>query len=204
MDIFKDNSSQKEKFRIAGNKLLNKCFLIKKREDMKSDYMFVIQNKQKFEEYFDMLGYSIELNEGQGIIALRNNFNSGRLRLKKLESIILLIFRLLYVEKRKEISLNQEVVILMDEFHQKYNMLNIKQKPMLDKTILKNLIQLFKKYNLIYNIDKDITMSEARIKIYPSIMLAITNEDLNKAYIETKDKLNKYTIGDIENEEEVD
>ena len=42
--------------------------------------MFIIQNKQIFENYFEMLGYSISFKEDEGVIALINNFNSGRLQ----------------------------------------------------------------------------------------------------------------------------
>ena len=40
-EILNESVAQKEKFRIAANKLLNHCFLLKKREDTKKDYFFV-------------------------------------------------------------------------------------------------------------------------------------------------------------------
>ena len=45
-EIEKESVAQKEKFRIAANKLLNQCFLLKKKEDTKKDYIFVKQNKE--------------------------------------------------------------------------------------------------------------------------------------------------------------
>lgn len=202
MEILKESVTQKEKFRVAANKLLNNCFIIKKREDTRNDYIFIIQNKDLFIEYFDLLGYKLEINDMQGVVALTSINGTGRLRLKKIESIILLILRLLYIEKRKELSLNEEVVILTDEIHQKYNMLKIETKLNLDKTVLRDTIRLFKRYNLISTLDSDVTMSDARIKIYPSVLFAVPNDNLNAMYDAINEKLNKYMNGGGQNDDE--
>lgn len=203
MDILKESSVQKDKFRIAANKLLNNCFILKKKEDTRNDYIFIVQNKDLFKEYFELLGYNIEINEMYGVVALSNLFGSGRLRLKKIESIILLILRLLYIEKRKELSLNEDVVVLADDIHQKYNMLKIESKLNIDKTMLRDTVRLFKRYNIINNIDSDVTKSNARIRIFSSILFAITNENITEMYVAINDKLDKYINGgDPDNDEE--
>jgi hypothetical protein len=163
MEIFAESQVQKEKFKIAANKLLNSCFIIKKKEDTRSDYIFILQNNEMFTEYFNLLGYSLVINETQGVIALNSSTGTGRLRLKKIESIILLILRLLYIEKRKDLSLTEDVMVLSEEIHQKYSMLKIQAKPNLDKTTLREAARLFKKYNIILPIDRDVTTVDARI-----------------------------------------
>jgi hypothetical protein len=202
MDILKESVTQKEKFRVAANKLLNNCFIIKKKDDTRNDYIFIIQNKNLFIEYFDLLGYKIEINEMQGVVALTSVSGTGRLRLKKIESIILLILRLLYIEKRRELSLNEDVVVLSDEIHKKYSMLKIEAKLNLDKTIVRDTIRLFKRYNLVTNLDSDVTMSDARIRIYPSVLFAITNDNLTGMYDAINEKLNRYVNGGEQNDDE--
>jgi len=203
MEILKEGSVQKDKFRIAANKLLNNCFILKKKDDTRNDYIFIVQNKELFIEYFELLCYTIEINEMYGVAALSNMYGTGRLRLKKIESVVLLILRLLYLEKRKELSLNEDVVILADEIHQKYDMLKIESKLNIDKTMLRDAVRLFKRYNLIYNIDADVTKSNARIRIYPSILFAVTNENVTQMYEAINDKLVKYINGgDSDNYEE--
>lgn len=202
MEVFKESQVQKEKFRAAANKLLNSCFVIKKKEDTRNDYIFILQNKELFIQYFDLLGYRIEINENQGVVALTNINGTGRLRLKKIESIILLILRLLYIEKRKELSLTEDVVVLADEIHQKYSMLKIEAKPNLDKTTLRDTVRLFKRYNILLNIDRDVTMSDARIRIYPSVLFAIPNENLNSVYDAINEKLNQYVMGGESSDDE--
>lgn len=195
VEILKESQVQKEKFRIAANKLLNSCFLIKKKEDTRNDYIFILQNKELFIEYFDLLGYRLEISESQGVVSLINSNGTGRLRLKKIESILLLLLRLLYLEKRKELSLTEDVVVLTDELNQKYSMLKIDSKSNLDKTTLRETLRLFRKYNLVTVIDKDAAASDARIKIYPSILFAVSNTNLNSIYDAVLQKLTKYLAG---------
>lgn len=202
MEILKESLIQKEKFRLAANKLLNNCFIIKKKEDTRNDYIFIIQNKDLFNEYFDLLGYRLEINEMQGVVALTSQQGTGRLRLNKIESILLLILRLLYIEKRKELSLNEEVVVLTDEIHQKYNMLKLEAKANLDKTTLRDIVRLFKRYNIVSNIDSDITLSDARIRIYPSVLFAVPNDNLSSLYETINEKLNKYMKGGEQSDDE--
>jgi len=202
MEIFKESLVQKEKFRITANKLLNNCFILKKKEDTRSEYVFILQNKKYFQEYFELLGYQLEINENQGVVALYNMNGTGRLHLKKSESILLLIFRLLYIEKRKELSLNEETVIIMEEMHQKYNMLKIDVKSTIDKTTLRDAVRLFKRYHLVQPLDADVTVLECRIKLYPSLLFAMTNENINEYYEQMQEKIKKYMKGGVSNDEE--
>ena len=192
-EIMNESVAQKEKFRIAANKLLNHCFLLKKREDTKKDYMFVKQNLEMFVTYFELLGYDLKLNEDQGVIGIANQFGTGRVDLNKYNSIILLILRLLYIEKRKELATySEEVTVLMEEIREKFAMLKIKSKPNLDKSMEKDFVKEFKKYNIIQNLDTDVNLADTRIVIYPSIILAVAVENVNDYYEMTMQKLKEY------------
>jgi len=202
-DILNESTVQKEKFRMAANKLLNQCFLVKKKESTKKDYIFIQQNKELFYPYFELLGYQLQINEDQGVIALVNQYGSGRLQLSKYESIMLLIFRLLYLEKRKEIgTFSEEVTVLMEEVREKYAMLKIKARPFMDKTMEKSIISTLKKYNLVMNIEGDVTQADTRIIIYPSINMAVRTEDVNDYYNQIKNQLSGYAGGEEDGEPE--
>ncbi|MCI7813223.1 MAG: DUF4194 domain-containing protein [Lachnospiraceae bacterium] len=204
-EILNESVAQKEKFRIAANKLLNHCFLLKKREDTKKDYMFVKQNLDMFVTYFELLGYDLKINEDQGVIGLVNQFGTGRVELNKYESILLLILRLLYIEKRKELATySEEVTVLIEEIREKYAMLKIKAKPVLDKGMERNMVKLFRKYNLIQNLDSDVNQADARIIIYPSIIMAVTVENVNAYYEMTERKLREYATNKDVNVNEAD
>ncbi len=191
--VFEESVAQKEKFRVAANKLLNQCFLLKKKEDTRKEYVFVRQNKEMFIPYFDLLGYDLKINEEQGVIGLVSQFGTGRLSLGK------------YVEKRKELAtFSEEVTVLMEEIREKYAMLKIKAKPLLDKGTERHMISLFRKYNLLRNLDSDVTQTDARIVIYPSIIMAVPVEDVNAYFTMTEQKLKEYAGGRGNGEPEED
>ena len=195
MEVFLESVTQKEKFRIAANKLLNQCFLLKKYEATKDEYIFVIQHRAYFSQYFDLLGYELQINEQLGVIALTNNFGTGRLGLKKGETILLLIFRLLFIEKKKELSQNSETVVLMEEVQEKYSLLKVKNRPSIDKTLLRDSIRLFKRYNLLQPLDSDVTQGDCRIRLLPSLMFALDNEDVGSYYDGIMKKTQQYING---------
>ena len=200
-----ESAAQKDRFRVAANKLLNQCFLLRKREDKKKEYVFVRQNRELFFPFFDLLGYDLKINEDQGVIGIVNQFGTGRLPLGKYESVFLLILRILYVEKRRELgTFSEEVTALMEEIREKYAMLKIKAKPMLDKGTERHMISLFRKYNLIQNLDSDVSQPDARIVIYPSIIMAVDVEDINAYYAMTEQKLREYAGGSTDGESEED
>ena len=183
----------KDKFKSAANKLLGECFLLKKHKDTASDYNYILNNKDAFIEYFDILGYELIIDEQNGVIGLNNPLGTGRIHLKKIESILLLILRLLYIEKRKQLSQIDDVIIIADEIYDKYSMLKMNAK--LDKTAMRNTLGMFQRYHLIGKLDADMSNPDTRILIYPSILFAVTVSSLDDLYQSAKDKPDKYSIG---------
>ena len=197
----------KDKFRATANKLLNECFILKKNKDTISDYNFILNYRDYFISLFDVLGYELVIQEDQGVIGINNPAGTGRIHLKKIESMLLLILRLLYIEERKKISQTGDVVIIVDQVYDKYNMLRMQNK--LDKTTLRNSMGLFRRYHLIQNLDADMSNPDTRVIIYPSILFAVANASLDDMYQAAKDKLEKYGRGgenraDSSDDEEVD
>ena len=205
-EVMNQSVAMKEKFRIAANKLLNQCFLLKKREDTKKEYAFVRENREMFTEYFELLGYELKINEDQGVIGLTNSFGTGRIELTKYDSILLLFLRLLYIEKRKELATSSEdVTVLMEEIREKYAMLKIKAKPMLDKGMERGMVRLFRRYNMIQNLDSDVNQADARIVIYPSVIMAVPVENINEYFEMTQKKLEEYAVNkDSEDGDNID
>jgi hypothetical protein len=183
----------KDKFKSAANKLLGECFLLKKHKDTASDYNYILNNKDAFIEYFDILGYELIIDEQNGVIGLNNPSGTGRIHLKKIESILLLILRLLYIEKRKQLSQIDDVIIIADEIYDKYSMLKMNAK--LYKTVMRNTLGMFQRYHLIGKLDADMSNPDTRILIYTSILFAVTVSSLDDLYQSAKDKLDKYSIG---------
>ena len=197
----------KDKFKATANKLLNECFIIKKNKDTVSEYNFILNYRDYFVSLFDVLGYELVIQEDQGVIGINNPAGTGRIHLKKIESMLLLILRLLYIEERKKVSQTGDVIVIVDQVYDKYNMLKMQNK--LDKTTLRNSMGLFRRYHLLQNLDSDMSNPDTRVIIYPSILLAVANTSLDDLYQSAKDKLNKYGRGgedraDSSDDEEAD
>lgn len=183
----------KEKFSHAANKLLGDCFLLKKHKDTTSEYNYILNNREAFSEFFGIIGYELIIDEQNGVIGLNNPSGTGRIHLKKLESVLLLILRLLYIEKRKQLSQVSEVIIVADEIYDKYNLLKLGVR--IDRTAMKNALGMFQRYHLISKLDYDMSNPETRIEIHPSIMLAVTSNSLDALYDTAQERLCKYAIG---------
>ncbi len=168
----------KDEFRRVCNKLMSICFICKQNEDTKGDYYFILRQKAVFQRYLDVLGYTLEINEEYGVIQLVNRENYNHVHLKMYDSIILLILRILYDEKKRELSLS-DVVINIGDIQEKYLSLRIREKQ-IDKTTMSNALRLFKRYNLVALLDKDLTQEDSRVVIYDSILMAVRVEDIKR------------------------
>ena len=184
----------KDEFRRVCNKLMSICFICKQNEDTKSDYYFILRHKAVFLRYLDVLGYTLEINEEYGVIQLVNRENYNHVHLKLYDSIILLILRILYDEKKRELSLT-DVVINVGDIQEKYLSLKIREKQF-DKTTMGNALRTFRRYNLVALLDKDLTKEEARVVIYDTILMAVRVEDIKRV----SDLIALYRKGGAESE----
>ena len=179
MDLFEGMlQKDRDEFRRVCNKLMSICFICKQNADTKSEFYFIMRQRPVFERYLGVLGYTLEINEEYGVIQLVNRENYNHLHLKLYDSIILLILRILYDEKKRELSLT-DVVVNIGDIQEKYLSLKIREKQ-IDKTTMNNALRLFKRYNLIGILDKDLLKEESRIILYDSILMAVRVEDIKR------------------------
>lgn len=186
----------KDEFTRICNRLLSQCFLCKKNEATRADFYFIMKYKEKFTQYLSILGYRLEINEEYGVVQLVNMQNYNRYNMKLFESIILLILRILYDEKKRELSISDEVIINMGDIHEKFMSLKIRDK-MMDKTTLRNAISTMRRFQIVETLDKDLANEDARLIIYDSILMAVRVEDIRIAY----EKLEHYRKSGKSNEE---
>lgn len=179
----------KDAFQRICNKLLGTCFLCRNSAG-KPDYYFVLKYRERFQEYLGVLGCRLEINEEYGVIQLTNPQNYNRLSLKLMESVILLILRILFDEKKRELSVSDEVIVNLGDIQDKFLSLQIRDK-MIDKTSMRNTLHLFRRFSLIQILDGDLNDEESRVLIYDSILMAVRVEDIRQAY----DKLELYRKG---------
>ena len=196
MELFEGMlQKDKDEFRRICNKLMSTCFICKQNADTKSEYYFILRQKPVFERYLDVLGYTLEINEEYGVVQLVNRENYNHLNLKLYDSIILLILRIPYDEKKRALSLS-DVVINVGDIQEKYLSLQIREKQ-IDKTTMNNALKLFRRYNLVALLDKDVFQEDSRIVIYDSILMAVRAEDIKRVC----DMIALYRKGGTRNED---
>ena len=180
------------------NYLLNNCFLIGNVDSTREKYYYVINHEESFRQLFQPIGYTLVVHRNLRVVQLINNHGTGRLALKKYESIMLLIFRLLYVEKRESLSTSEDkVVVTVEEIKNEYEKLNLPKK--FDKVLLEDSLRNIKRYNLVQPLDKLLDM-DAKIQVYASVMLAMPDTTISTAYEQTSKLLAQYVNSDEEEE----
>lgn len=181
------------------NYLLNNCFLMGTVDTTREKYYYVINHEESFRQIFLPIGYTLVVHRNLRVIQLINNHGSGRVILKKYESIILLILRLLYVEKRESLSTSEDrVFATVEEIKNEYEKLNLPRK--FDRVLLEESFRNIKRYNLL-KVEDRLSDVDAKIRIYPSVMLAMPDVNINKAYEETAKLLVQYENSEDGDEE---
>lgn len=181
------------------NYLLNNCFLMGTVDTTREKYYYVINHEESFRQIFLPIGYTLVVHRNLRVIQLINNHGSGRIILKKYESIILLILRLLYVEKRESLSTSEDKVFAtVEEIKNEYEKLNLPRK--FDRVLLEESLRNIKKYNLL-KVEDRLSDMDSKIRIYPSVMLAMPDVNINKAYEETAKLLAQYENSEDGDEE---
>lgn len=179
----KMNQTQKNSFSSVANRLLATTFLSRDKRDNKEDYYFLVSYKDLFEEFFAVLGYELSVDTTVGSAMIIGGSSLSTLKLKRDETIILLILRILYYENMKNTSLSDNVSCEVTEILEKYDYLQVKKK--LPKTELIRDLRLFKRYNLIETIG-DINSSKVKVIILPTILMAINIDDVDMLNNEIK------------------
>ena len=106
-----------------------------------------------------------------------------RARLLKYESILLLVLRLLYLQKRESLAVNaDEVLVTVEEVQTELQKMNLPRR--LDQKTLENLMRTLRRYNLARPVGR-LTGLDSRIEVFPTVLLALPDADLADAAAES-------------------
>lgn len=162
-EMLKLNDKEIKEFIRIVNKLIKVNYLTQEKQSDIDDYHFIENHLELFNAYFFFMDCKLILDSNLACIALCNNSETNNLRLRLNESIVLLILRLYYEERRKTIGYN--------EFLQRFNQLGRK----INKYELRKILALFKRYHLLDYDDKQIIL-------YKTLLLAVNIDDINQIY----------------------
>lgn len=159
------------------NHLLTKTFLVKGRDETRRYFYFLERHEAWIRSYLEVAGWGLRLDPTFGVAQAIPPDASGRISLDLNESLALLILRLIYEEKRKQLSLTADVVTTVQEIQDKYLALRLRARP-LDRKALKQALTLFVRYDLIELLGADATDPTTRLRLLPSILFAVRADTL--------------------------
>ena len=173
------SSDEFERFKTALHVLTSKTFIIRGMDKERELYDFTIRNIALFEAWFSCMDASIVRDESLGVIAFRGSGNT-RLFFTKDEICSVLVLRLIYEEKRLEVSLTKFPVISVRDFQDKYNAMTGEE---IKKTALINVLRRLSSCKLISVESHDYADPEGILQLYPSIPMSIDREALDEAIV---------------------
>ncbi|MDV3166992.1 MAG: DUF4194 domain-containing protein [Vigna little leaf phytoplasma] len=176
---------EKNIFSKIVNKLLQVNYLTKQKKSDENDYRFILLYKDIFETFLKLLDFNLEIKKHDEVLFIRNVNHFNKLKLKKEESLLLLILRILFQKKREISPSHVQVEILLKQIYKELNNIGFVTINKLTKKQMKETLMLFRQYNIIDYIDyHNILSDDLSIKIYPSILYLI-DVDMIKQYKES-------------------
>ena len=189
------NDTKKNLLSKIINRLLNESFLMLERNEDKDDYYNALDLLNEINSYLSLIDYSVVYDKNINIIYIKNTENKNRIHLNKFDTVLLLIFRLLYFKNSKKASLSNLVSTSFIELKEEVKKTNIYKEEKTTNEYLESLRNL-RRLKLISFTRNNEFNDESYIFIYPSILYIAKMENIE----ELNNLLKKYVLGD-QNEE---
>ncbi len=184
--------TKKNTFARLCNKLLNDNFIYASKQDDYNDYYSVLGMRNLIENFFSMIDYDLVHIDTYKIFYIQTNADRNRLKLKKLETVIVLVLRLLYHKGSLDVNSSSDISTTLGKMITEINQTSI-FKNQVTKTEYKNALTLLRRYKLIDFSFTDFEKEDSVIVIYPTILYVAKIDNIDmlnqkiKTYIATKE-----------------
>jgi len=144
------------------------------------------------EDFFSMIDYDLVHIDTYKIFYIQTNADRNRLKLKKLETVIVLVLRLLYHKGSLDVNSSSDISTTLGKMITEINQTSI-FKNQVTKTEYKNALTLLRRYKLIDFSFTDFEKEDSVIVIYPTILYVAKIDNIDmlnqkiKTYISTKE-----------------
>ena len=196
------NNQEKERFSKVTNYLLNKTFILRETFEAKdrvgkisADFRFVERNLELFSEYLALSGYTVEKDDRNGIISVKNAFEGNLMQVDKFTTLMMLSLRQIYDQKLEGNNPTKVIFISVGDvvIHMLENKL-LTKKPTIKETV--ESLRILLRHNLIGRFDGNLENSNMIITLYPTILKVVSNEKISVIY---KNIFNQESDSTIEN-----
>lgn len=179
------NQTEKLLFKRMINQLLSKTFLIRDEYDAKEsrvrvhpDYRFVERTFDIFSDYLELGGWTLHRDNHYGVIYLNSVHDYNKFQFNKFMTMMLLTLRLVFEERREEVSLRNEVLIETNEIISKMQVLGaLDKKPSMKE--ISDTLKTFESFNILNKVEGKWEAPDTRFVILPSILFIIPNDKIS-------------------------
>jgi len=169
------NDADFDLFKTAVRTLLSRTFIVRGIKRSDQVYNFAVRNIQLLEAWFGCADMELRRDETLGVVACRAGHDM-RLRLNRDETCALLVFRLMFEEKRIELSITGYPSISVFEFAQRYRAVVGDD---LKKTRLETILRKLAGCRLV-DIPSDPTNPDGIIVLYPSLAMVLDQKGIDE------------------------
>lgn len=205
------NSTEKSDFRRLVNALLSRTYLLrdvyndqKKMMDLNSDYRTARRFLPLLKAYFELAGWDLYEDKTYGVIYLRNQFGSNRVRFNYFTTLFLYMLRVIYEENREHTELYHDVRTDTVTVIGKMNAFGLLKD---GRTTAKERLEAQKtlsRYQVISKLDGAWRPDGNKLLIYPTILFFLPNSEIDAMYrqLETLRKADSSSADNTENDGE--
>ena len=193
------NESGKDKFTRLCNKLMDENFVYGQHPSDKEDYYDILSNKNIISSFFNVIDISLVHDDERKIFYLESKESKTRVKFKKMESVLLLVLRILYYRKSREMDATTNISVGLDELVTEIVQTNI--YPKIVKGNIIEALKVLKKYKLVNFDVKNLEINQV-IVIYPTICIVVNNNDIQAMTVRLASYVN--TTEEDENETDED
>ena len=172
--------TRKNTFSRLCNKLLNDNFIYAYKQDDRNDYYEILSMKSLIENYFSMIDFDLIHVDTYELFYIQTNADRNRMKLKKLETVIVLVLRLLYHKGSLNVNSSSDIQTTLGKMIIEINQTGI-FKTQISMTDYLEALRLLKRFKLIDFTFRDFKEDNVII-IYPTILYV--------AKVDTIDMLN--------------
>lgn len=162
-------------FSEAISTLLSRSFIVRALDREERLYDFSIRNIRLLEAWFACAGIALKRDESLGVISCRPPA-SMRSRFSREETCVLLALRLLYEERRRDLTLAKYPSVSVIDFLARYRAISDRD---LVKTRFADAMRKLAAHKLV-SAPEDVSDPEAQIGLYPSLALALDHAAIDE------------------------
>lgn len=171
--------SERELFTRLVLKLLDETFIVREKENERKDYSNARDLISTLRPYFAFMDFALNHDSEKGIIFIKTELDSNRVRLNKLETITALVIRSIAYDESRRASVNSQISTTVNHIASEITKTDI--YPSFDgKSVdFRNALRKLRRYKLI-DFNDDISIGTAPIIIYKTITLVVDSSSIDE------------------------